>query len=94
MNRLWLCLLTLVLPASFAHSQEVFEINTKAQWETWIYPLGAVDLRGDGSIRPVKFEQPFQRRTEFPPVHARAKSHFVMRQALHSVRWGLEGRIE
>ena len=59
MNRLWLCLLTLVLPASFAHSQEVFKINTKAQWETWIYPVGAVDLRADGSIRPVKFEQPF-----------------------------------
>ncbi len=59
MNRLWLCLSTLVLPASLAHSQEVFVINTKAQWETWTYPGGAVDLREDGSIRPVKFEQPF-----------------------------------
>ena len=27
--------------------------------ETWTYPVGAVDLQGDGSIRPVKFEQPF-----------------------------------
>ena len=59
MNRLWLSLLTLVLPAGFAHSQEVFEVNTKAQWETWIFPVGTLDLRADGSIKPVQFEQPF-----------------------------------
>ncbi len=59
MNRLWLSLLTLVLPASVTHAQDVFEVNTKAQWETWIYPLGTLDLRPDGSIKPVRFEQPF-----------------------------------
>ena len=59
MNRLWLSLLTLVLPASFAHSQGVFEVNTKAQWETWTFPHGTLDLRADGSIKPVRFKQPF-----------------------------------
>ena len=59
MNRLWLSLLTLVLPASVAHSQEVFEVNTKRQWETWVFPVGTLDLRTDGSIKPIRFEQPF-----------------------------------
>ena len=59
MQRLWLSLLTLLLPVSFAHAQGVFEVRTKAQWETWMYPVGTLDLRADGSIKPVRFEQPF-----------------------------------
>lgn len=54
---LWLSLLTLV--ASVAHAQEVFEVNTKRQWETWVFPVGTLDLRADGSIKPIQFEQPF-----------------------------------
>ncbi len=40
-------------------SQQVLRINTKSQWEDWDFPRGAVELSASGSIRPLKFEQPF-----------------------------------
>ncbi len=52
-------LLTLGFLTGLAHAQEVYEVNTTAQWETWTFPVGTIDLNDDGSIKPVRFEQPF-----------------------------------
>ena len=59
MNRLSNTMLTLFLLVGVAHAQETFEVNTRAQWETWNFPVGTVDIGDDGSIKPVRFEQPF-----------------------------------
>ncbi len=59
MNRLLGCLLMLFFLAGLAHPQESFEINTKAQWETWDFPVGTLNIRDDGKIKPIRFEQPF-----------------------------------
>ncbi|MBT5448629.1 MAG: hypothetical protein HOK90_05505 [Gemmatimonadetes bacterium] len=59
MNRLLGRLLTLFFLAGSAHAQESFEINTKTQWETWDFPVGTLNIRDDGSIKPIRFEQPF-----------------------------------
>jgi hypothetical protein len=59
MNRISHSLLTLAFLVGAAQAQEAFEVNTKAQWETWTFPVGTIDISDDGSIRPVRFEQPF-----------------------------------
>jgi len=45
--------------ATVAHAQEIFEVKTKGQWETWNFPIGTIDIRDDGSIKPVRFESSF-----------------------------------
>ena len=59
MNRLSIILLTLFLSVGVVSSKKTFEVNTRAQWETWNFPVGTVDIGDDGSIKPVRFEQPF-----------------------------------
>ena len=62
MNKLWLSFgaaVQLVLwSAGLAAAQEVFELNSKAQWDTWTFPRDIVAIDDDGTIRPVKFDQP------------------------------------
>jgi hypothetical protein len=52
-------LLLALLSVTGASGQSVYKVDQKAQWEEWKFPKGAVELKGDGSITPVKFEQPF-----------------------------------
>ncbi len=52
-------LLLALLSVSGASGQSVFTVSQKSQWEEWRFPTGAIELKGDGSITPVKFEQPF-----------------------------------
>ena len=59
MNRISYSLLTVAFLAGLAHAQDAYEVNTKAQWETWTFPVGTIDFNDDGSIKPVRFEQPF-----------------------------------
>ena len=59
MNRISYSLLTVAFLAGLAHAQDAYEVNTKAQWETWTFPVGTIDFHDDGSIKPVRFEQPF-----------------------------------
>lgn len=62
MNKLWLSFGAAVQLAlwsvGLAAAQEVFELNSKAQWDTWTFPRDIVAIDDDGTIRPVKFDQP------------------------------------
>jgi len=52
-------LLLALLVGTDAIGQNTYTVNRKSQWEQWKFPKGAVELRPEGSIMPVKFEQPF-----------------------------------
>jgi hypothetical protein len=52
-------LLLVLLAGTEATGQNTYTVNQKSQWEEWKFPKGAVELRADGSIAPVRFEQPF-----------------------------------
>ena len=58
-NRLSYRWLIFVFLIGNVYAQESFIINTKAQWESWNFPVGTLDIRTDGSIKPVRFTQPF-----------------------------------
>ena len=62
MNRLWLSFGAAVQLALWSvgpgSSSRVFEINSKAQWDTWTFPRDIVAIDDDGTIRPVEFDQP------------------------------------
>ena len=62
MRKLWLscggiALLALGSVGATA-AQEVFAIDSKAQWDTWTFPRDIVIIDEDGSIKPVEFDQP------------------------------------
>lgn len=37
---------------------EVYQVNRQAQWQEWQFPAGTLELKPDGSVAPVEFEQP------------------------------------
>jgi len=51
-------LLLLVSSGSVLQAQSVYRVDTRSQWKTWTFPSDLIDLRADGSVTPVKFEQP------------------------------------
>lgn len=52
-------LLLALLAGTGASGQGIYKVDQKSQWEEWKFPKGAVELKDDGSITPVKYEQPF-----------------------------------
>ena len=66
MNRLSHCLSILVLLVEIVHAQDSFVVDTKAQWETWNFPLGTLNIEVNGSITPVRFDQPFNAAPDSP----------------------------
>ena len=61
---IWGLALALVLGiAAELAAQQVFTIDMRSVWEedppSWDFPRGAMELTASGSIRPLKFEQPF-----------------------------------
>ena len=52
-----LCLSTLLSTGVELSAQNVYRVNSQAQWRQWQFPKGAIELTSDGSIKPVKFEQ-------------------------------------
>ncbi len=49
----------ILLAGTEVSAQNVYRVNQKSQWEGWKFPKGAIELRDDGTITPVRFEQPF-----------------------------------
>ena len=39
-------------------AQSVYRVNSRSQWQTWTFPGDLLDIRADGSVTPVEFEQP------------------------------------
>ena len=73
----WFLLFSL-LSVTGASGQSVYKVNQKAQWEEWKFPIGAIELRDDGSIKPVRFEQPFNAAPSAPQFSHKLKQAGVV----------------
>ncbi len=49
---------TLLGLANAVEAQNVYEINSAAKWDTWTFPRDIITIGEDGSIKPIKYEQP------------------------------------
>ena len=51
----FLLLLLVLSVGEGVRGQDRFEVNEKRQWERWTFPAGTLELRADGSVKPMKF---------------------------------------
>ncbi len=50
--------LLVALSGVASEAQSVYRVNTRSQWLTWTFPRDLLEIRNDGSVTPVAFDQP------------------------------------